>query len=816
MSNKDARAEIEKLRDTIRYHERKYYVDAAPEISDYDFDQLMKKLEALEAEHPELVTPDSPTQRVGGEPLSKFETVKHRQPMLSIDNTYSYGELREFDARVKRWLKTRDVQYVVELKIDGVAMALWYEEGVLVRGITRGNGVQGDDVTQNVRTVRDVPLRLDHAPAFLEVRGEIYMPNAELARVNEEREAAGEPHFQNPRNATAGSLKLLDPRITAARGLRFFAHSIGDSEGFDVATHQECFERFKAMGVPVNPDYTVCHSIDEVLACCEEWDEKRHGLPYEVDGIVVKVDSFAQREALGSTAKAPRWLCAYKFAPEQAVTKLKSVDFQVGRMGTITPVANLEPVRLAGTTVSRATLHNFDEVERKDIRVGDHVTVQKAGEIIPQVLGVVAEKRTGDEKPVEPPAACPACDGPVERAESEVYYRCHNPLCPAQIKERILGFAGRQTMDIEGLGPAVVEQLVDKGLVKDYGDLYSLKLKDVAALERMGEQSARNLLDAIEASKGRGLAKLIAALGIRHIGVTVAEDLAKCYASMDELKAATERELAGDSSFQADDIADSFSQELLRQQDAGEEPGKTIWEKLRLKKVRAAVQDLAHGSLLADSAREVVLKALNGLLKRENLCEEAGLAGADLSDEAKALLARERSSLNDKELQRLNRLLLDAAYPKHIRPITHKLVLGIGDVMARSVVEFFKLPQTEEVLRKLKDAGVKMEAEPVESETSSDAPLAGLSILVTGTLSGFSRQEAQDRIKELGGKAVSSVSSKTDYVVAGESPGQSKLDKAQQLGVPVIGEEEFLAMIGGQGEKQSEKKPKKGGQGELF
>ena len=796
---KNAQHQIEALREEVRRHARLYYVDAAPEITDYEYDQLLKKLEALEAAHPDLVTPDSPTQRVGGEPLEAFETVRHRLPMLSIDNTYSFDQVRKFDERVTGGLGVDEVAYGVELKIDGVAVSLWYEDGVLTRGLTRGDGVRGDDVTSNVRTVGGIPLRLSDRdrplPPVLEVRGEAYMPTGVLARVNEEREAAGEPHFQNPRNATAGSLKLLDPRITATRGLHFFAHSIGYSEGFEVQTHTEAFDAFKSFGIPVNPVYKRCADIEEAITFCSEWDDKRHGLDYEVDGMVIKVDSMAQRDQLGATSKAPRWVCAFKFPPDQAVTMLESVDFQVGRMGTITPVANLAPVRLAGTTVSRATLHNFDEVMKKDIRVGDHVVVQKAGEIIPQVVGVVTEKRTGKETAVVPPAQCPACAAPAAREGGEVYYRCHNPLCPAQVRERILGFAGRQTMDIEGLGPAVVEQLVDRGFVEDYGDLYTLQLDQIAQLERMADVSAGNLIRAIEESKGRGLAKLLAALGIRHIGVTVAETLAKCYESLDELRAASQRELEGSSDLTEEDVTDwpGLCSTLLHQRDKKENPGHAIWSKLRTKALREAVDAMAQGTLFADDAKDKLLPALNRLLPRPELCEETGLASVECTEEARALLARDRKSLSAKEVRRLNRLLLDAAYPDSIAPISYGLVLGLGEEMAKSIVDFFARPQTGVVLKKLADAGVNMESS--RPKTAAAAPLAGKTVVLTGTLTALPRSEAEGLIKELGGRAASSVSSKTDYVVAGESPG-SKLDKAQALGVPVLDEDAFLKLIG--------------------
>ncbi|MBM4078309.1 MAG: NAD-dependent DNA ligase LigA, partial [Planctomycetes bacterium] len=471
-------AKLDDLRALIRHHDRKYYVENKPEISDYEYDQFYKQLQQLEAEHPDLITPDSPTQRVAGEPLREFATVEHRVPMLSIDNTYSDAELREFDERVRRWLEGAQPSYVVELKIDGVAITLWYEHGAFIRGATRGDGARGDDVTANLKTIRAIPLRLGDgkakAPPVLEVRGEVYLPVSQFQRINQELEEAAQTRLANPRNATAGTLKNLDPRITASRRLSLFAYSVGYSEGLNTRTHSETLTLLRDLGLPVNPHWTKCRDIAAVIACCEDWREKRHKLDYETDGMVIKVDSLNQQRSLGSTSKAPRWVVAYKFPPEQALTLLQEITVQVGKTGVLTPVANLAPVRLAGTTVSRATLHNFDEIERKDIRVGDHVLVQKAGEIIPQVMGVAKEKRTGKEVAFKMPKKCPVCSGPVSRLGDEVYIRCVNPGCPAQLKQRIRYWASRNAMDIEGLGIAIIEQLVDKGLVKDCADLYSL------------------------------------------------------------------------------------------------------------------------------------------------------------------------------------------------------------------------------------------------------------------------------------------------------------------------------------------------------
>jgi len=659
---RNVRNKIERLRELIRYHERKYYVEGAPEISDHEFDLLIKELEALEKEHPELVTPDSPTQRVGGEPLEEFRTVVHRVPMMSIANTYSHAELREFDARVRRLLPGEPIEYTVEPKIDGVGISLTYEAGLLTLAATRGNGVQGDDVTANVRTIRSVPLRLsgDSPPALLEVRGEVFFTFDAFQKCNEEREAAGEPHFANPRNAAAGSLKLLDPRIVAKRDLRFFAYAVGAREGIECDTQFNLLQRLADLGLPVNPHRRLCASIEEVIALTGEWEILRRTLSYQWDGMVVKVNSLDQQARLGATSKAPRGMVAYKFAPEEAVTKLVRVDVQVGKTGVLTPVARLEPVELAGTTVQNATLHNFDEIARKEIRVGDEVVIEKAGEIIPQVVRVA---RRHGRRPIEPPRSCPVCGGPVEKDPGGVYIRCQYPLCPAQVKQRILYFASRSAMDIEGLGPALVEQLVDRGLVKDVADLYTLKAEDVAKLERMGKKSAENLVRAIERSKRRDLSRLITALGIRHVGAHAGEVLAARFGNMERLAAATVDELLS--------------------------------------------------------------------------------------------------------------------------------VEEIGEITAKSIADFFARGETQKVMQKLREAGVNMRS---FKPHAARGPLEGKTLVVTGTLKNYTRQEIEEKIKALGGRAASSVSKKTDYVVAGESPG-SKLEKARRLGVPVLAEEEFERLL---------------------
>lgn len=542
---KEVRKRADELRAELERHNRLYYVEARPEISDHAYDALYKELERLEREHPALVTPDSPTQRVGGEPLTGFETVEHAVPMLSIDNTYNEEELRAFDERVRKGLGGEQPDYVVELKIDGVSMSLRYEDGLLARAATRGDGVRGDDVTANVRTIRAVPLRLTgEPPAVLEVRGEVFMRRQELERLNVLREETGEPPLANPRNATAGTLKQLDPNVVAQRRLDILLYAAAEQAASDAfASHWETMQKLRSYGLPTSPHSVQCRNIDDVIAACNAWETKRSELEYETDGMVIKVDSSAQRRRLGSTSKSPRWVIAYKFPAQIAQTKLLGITVQVGKTGALTPVAELEPTPLAGTVVKRATLHNFDDLARKDVRVGDTVEIQKAGEIIPQVLRFVPEKRPNDAKPFEPPTQCPVCGGETHKDPEGVYIRCLNLACPAQVKERLRHFASRNAMDIENLGPAVIEQLVDQNLVHDPAGLYTLDVQTVAALERMGAKSAANLVDAIEASKKQSLSRVLFGLNIRHVGRHIAEVLAQQFETIDRLMEAPVDEL---------------------------------------------------------------------------------------------------------------------------------------------------------------------------------------------------------------------------------------------------------------------------------
>lgn len=658
--------EIQRLRELIRYHDYKYYVEAAPEISDLEYDRLMQRLRELEAAHPELVTPDSPTQRVGEQPVEFLQQVRHRVPMLSIENTYSADEVRNFAQRVHKLLNGEPVEWVVEPKIDGVAVAVHYEEGRLVRGVTRGDGFVGDDVTHNIRTVRGIPLSLRGKghPPVLEIRGEVYMTNSDLVKLNEEQKKRGEPLFANPRNATAGSIRLLDPRLCAQRRLRFLCHGLGYSEGFAVKTHMEFLQTVKEWGVPIPPGVACFDNIEKAIAYCEEQIEHLHELDFEIDGLVLKVNRFDQRERLGATAKSPRWVMAYKFEKYEGKTRVVRIRVQVGKTGVVTPVADLEPILLAGTVVSHASLHNADEIERKDVRVGDVVIVEKAGKIIPHIVRVEKHERTQPLAKWKFPTECPECGTPLERDEGGVYIRCPNHECPAQIKERLRYYASRDAMDIEGLGEKLIDQLVDKGLVRSYADLYRLKKEQLVQLERMGEKSASKLLKNIEASKNRGLARLLAALAIRHVGTKVAALLARHFRTIDRLSKATVEELS--------------------------------------------------------------------------------------------------------------------AIPE------------IGPVIAQSVQGFLHSDRGRRVIEELRQCGVKMTEEVAEL---AEQPLAGKTIVVTGTLKNYTRQEIEQLIERLGGRAASSVSRQTDFVLVGESPG-SKLEKARALGIPTMTEEEFEALIG--------------------
>ena len=666
-------ARAAELRKIIDRHNHLYYVEAAPEISDREFDRLLEELQKIEKVHPELATPDSPTQRVGGAPIEGFVQVAHRVPMLSIDNSYNENDLRKFGSDVSKALgKGEAVTYTVELKIDGVSMSMVYEDGVLKTGVTRGRGDVGDDVTHNLRTIGAVPLRLDtdKPPKLFEARGEIYMTRGELVRINRVRAERGDKPYENTRNLTAGTLKLLDPKECVKRKLTLFAYGVGAYEGIDLESQVELFDALKTFGFPVNPHLKQFRTIEEVIAHCLEWDTKRHDLPYDTDGMVIKVNEFAIRERLGATSKVPRWVKAYKFEAEQAVTKIGLVELSLGKFGELTPVAIFDPpVRLAGTTVSRASMHNASVVDKLDVRIGDTVVVEKAGEIIPQVVSVVIEARTGNEKKIEWPKKCPVCGGPIEKEETALsygYYCENTALCPAQLTKRLIGFARRERMDIDGLGEEVAKQLVDSGLVKSVTDLFRLTKRQLLTLEGFADTKAQNLLDGIAVSKDRGLARLIAALSIYMVGASMAEPLTETFPSLDELLAASEDQISK--------------------------------------------------------------------------------------------------------------------------------VKGFGPKRAKFVYEFFHSPAGEKLVAEFREIGLKL-TEDKKAAPAGGLLLAGKTLVVTGTLTKYDRAGIEAAIKSLGGKATGSISKKTDYLVAGENAG-SKLDKAKELGVAVLTEDEFDTMIG--------------------
>jgi len=658
------------LRARIRHHEERYYVLNDPEISDAEFDALLNELEALEREHPDLVTTDSPTQRVGGRPVEGFETVEHAVPMLSLDNSYNPEELRAFDERLRRGLADAGaaldvVPYVAELKIDGLSISLTYEDGRLVRGVTRGDGFRGEDVTSNVRTIRAVPLALSEAPAGrLEVRGEVYLPRPAFERLNREREERDEPVFANPRNAASGTMRQLDPKAVARRGLAAFVYQLLDGARVP-GRHSETLTLLRAWGLPVEGHWGLCLGVEAVLGYCEEWKDARHRLPFDTDGVVIKLDDLALRARLGATSKFPRWAVAFKFPAEQATTRLLRIDVNVGRTGAVTPFAVLEPVRLSGTTVQMATLHNEQEVARRDIRPGDMVLVEKGGEIIPKVVKPVLSLRGPDVVPWQMPAACPACGSALHRPEGEAVWRCVNTACPARFRRSLEHFASRRAMNIEGLGEALVDQLVSSGLVRDLGDLYQLTADRIEGLERMGRKSAVNLLAQIERSRSIEASRLLYGLGIRYVGERAAQVLVSAFGSIAAIETATVEQLQS--------------------------------------------------------------------------------------------------------------------------------VHEIGPVVARAVREYFDEPRNRELVGRLREAGVKTEAEIPAS--AGPGPLSGRTFVITGTLTGMSREEATAALEALGAKVTGSVSRKTSAVVAGADAG-SKLDKARQLGVEVLDEPAFLRLIG--------------------
>lgn len=663
----DIKKRIEKLRRAIRHHDVRYYVLNEPEISDKEYDDLMRRLKDLERSYPEFVTSDSPSQRVSGQVLKEFKTSRHRQKMFSLDNTYSIDELRQWDERVHKDLGDRKVEYVAELKIDGVSSNLTYIDGLLSIGATRGDGQVGEDVTSNLRTIRAIPLGLEveKVPKLIEIRGEVYMEKDYLDMLNRGRIENNEIPFANPRNAAAGSLKLLDTNVVAKRHLNFFAHSLGFSEGHVFSTHWEFLQKIRSWGIRINPNIFLCKDLNKVIELCQQWEKRRDKLEYEIDGMVIKVNLLEQQKLLGSTLKSPRWAVAYKFAAHQATTKLLDIIVQIGRTGVLTPVAVLKPVECGGVTISRATLHNFDEIGRLGIKVGDRIIIERAGDVIPKIIRVVESVRTGKEKGLRIPSKCPECGfHVVKEKEGEVAYRCINPSCPVQIEKGLIHFASRLAMDIEGMGESIVRELVKKGMVKDFADIYFLKKEEFLNLPLFKDKKVQNLMEAIDTSKKRSLHRLLYGLGIRHVGEKATYVLAERFGTLEKI-------------------------------------------------MQSKISDFSS-------------------------------------------------------------------------------IYEIGEVMAKSIVEFFKQSKVKNLVAKFKKAGINTK----QPKTGvSHSFLSGKTIVFTGELKDFGRREAEMIIRQLGGNAASSVSKNTDFVVVGRVPG-SKFRRAKSLGLKIINEREFKKLLG--------------------
>jgi DNA ligase (NAD+) len=664
-----ARVRLEELKSRIRHQDYLYYILNAPEIPDSEYDSLFRELVHIEESWPDLLADDSPSQRVGAKPVEAFGTVEHRIPMLSLANAFDEEEMRAFDERIKKRLDLPAIEYVAELKIDGLAVSLTYQDGLFTRGATRGDGMRGEDITSNLRTVRRIPLRLRASerplPVVFEVRGEAFIGRQEFQRINDDRQKAGEPLFANPRNAAAGSVRQLDSRVVATRKLDIFLYGL-DTEIAGLESHHEALAFIRSLGFPINRETRLCKGMDEVLSFCHAWVDKRTTLDYDIDGIVVKVNRLDYQKVLGTVSRSPRWAVAFKLPSTEVTTKLIGIELSVGRTGAITPVAILSPREIDGSMVSRATLHNEDEIRRKGIMVGDTVWVHKAGQVIPEVISVVAGARTGEEIPFEMRSACPVCASEIHRSEKEAVSRCLNASCPAQVKERIRHFCSRRAMDIEGFGEALVEQLVDRGIVKDFSDLYRLSLDDLMSLERMGRVLAEKLLGTIEKSKRRSLARFIFALGIKHVGEHIAEIIASHLGTVSALRQAT-------------------AEDLIR-------------------------------------------------------------------------------------------------------------IPEIGGEIAAEIVDFMGEKENIELLEKLTIAGAFIEQNPLGETIIAEKPLEGKSYIVTGTLSSMSRHEVEEQIKKRGGRITSTVSKKTDFVIAGDNPG-SKYQKAIDLKIPILREEEFLKIL---------------------
>ena len=716
LDEKQAAKRIRELREEIQKHDRLYYEEAAPVISDREYDRLYRELVDLEAQFPDLVTPDSPTQRVGGKPLEAFAQIQHRVPMLSLDNTYSEEELANFYKRITRLLPNEKIPVVIEPKVDGVAVSLLYENGRLRHAATRGDGFVGDDITQNIKTIRSIPERLrGAAPKLFEARGEVYMDKHGFEKLNEERRKAGLSLFANTRNAAAGSLKHLDPSIVAKRPLGIVFYGTGETEGVDVDLHSEIFALFKKVGLPTSERWWLAKSVDEILNAIHELDRLRHNFVYQTDGAVVKVDSFQQRERLGFTAKSPRWAIAYKYAAERVETRLNDIIIQVGRTGILTPVAVLEPVLVSGSTVGRATLHNENEIKRKDIRIGDTVVIEKAGEVIPAVIEVVKSKRPRGAAPFNFSrhihGKCPVCGEPIRRDPQFVAWRCENLHCPAQTTRRVEFFAARGALDIEAVGGIVADKLVERGLVREPLDLFELKVEQFAKLNLgteeaprvFGEKNATKAIHAIERARTLPLSRWLFALAIPDVGKTTATQLARFH---------------------------------------------------------DGIEDVAHSQLLRD--------VLNYREKREQKQSTTEIADR----------------------------LIQAGFAKRSKSKAEKdgIVTEVGPVVAESVLNFFASMTGKKILRRLKELGIQPKREKVSIKKAAELPLAGRTFVLTGTLPSMTREEATEKIEALGGHVSSSVSKKTDYVLAGTEPGR-KFDKAKQLGARIIDEAEFRKLL---------------------
>ncbi len=668
MKPETAKKKIKHLRQQIEEHNRLYYAENRPKISDVEYDKLYKELERLEGVFPQFGSMKSPTKKVGGRVLDEFIAVEHLSPMLSMDNTYAYDELKAFDKRVKKNLKVDDeIEYTTELKIDGVSVALLYKAGKFIRAATRGDGTKGDDVSHNAKTIKEIPLKCKKFSdkSIIEIRGEVYLTKSNLSKLNNKKRKQKELPFANPRNAAAGSLKLLNSNIAAQRNLNVWIWGIGHAEGLRFSKQSGVLAFLEENNFPVNKNRKMCGSIGEVIDYCRRWHSEKDKLDYEIDGMVIKVNSMDYQKKLGSTSKSPRWMIAYKFPAEKALTKLLDVKMQVGRTGTVTPVAVLKPVRLSGSTVSRATLHNFDEIKRLDVKVGDYVYLEKSGEIIPKILEVNKAKRTGKEKPIKFPAKCPSCSSDLHKDPDEVALRCDNAACPASLRQKIIHFASKNAMDIEGLGKSIVKLFTEEKFIKDYSDIYKLKSEQIKDLERFGEKSAENLISAIKDSKKRELHRFIFALGIKHVGQRAAWILARKYGSLDKIR-----------------------------------------------------------------------------------------------------------KISKEELEKINE---------------------IGPVMADSIFTFFRTRENQDIIDKLRIAGVKT----MEEKTVNSGILNGKNIVVTGTLNSYARNEIEELIRRFGGNPASSVGKKTDFLIAGENAG-SKLSKAQKLGVKIVNEKEFKEIINGE------------------